>query len=71
MPNQGSNELMEAQAGTGSNSGFPAFVFIPILLTEDTARQFTVSTQQSTHNLYRLGGGKQDRCQVDQVFAQM
>jgi len=27
MPNQGSNELMEAQAGTGSNSGFPAFVF--------------------------------------------
>jgi hypothetical protein len=23
-----SNELMEAQAGTGSNSGVPAFVFV-------------------------------------------
>jgi hypothetical protein len=41
------------------------------LLTEDTARQFTVSAQKSTHNLYRFGGGKQDRRQVDRIFAQM
>jgi hypothetical protein len=71
MPNQGSNELMEARPGPEAIPDFRPSSFIPILLTEDTTRQFTVSTQKSTHNLYRFGRDKQDRRQVDQIFAQM